>query len=366
MNKSTKIFGLMAMMLITIQIVSCNDEPIIPIEEIKYDETAYTLKYGGLPTPELPSDNKLTIEGVKLGRMLFYETLLSKNNKQSCATCHQQKDGFSDLNRFSEGVEGKLGGRQAMPVFNMAWHNNGFFWDGRAPKLRDQSLKPIQDPLEMNETLENVLTKLRSNKTYVDQFKRAFVNAEINELNLSLALEQFMFSIVSYESKYDKYLEGKTTLTDAEERGRKLFFTEFDPTGKVKGAECFHCHAGPNFTNDEYMNNGLDSEIDFKDLGRAKVTMDNADHARFLTPSLRNIEYTAPYMHDGRFQTLEEVIDHYNIDVKNSSTVEFILQYNMQPDGLKLNDQDKVDLLSFLKTLSDSSLLNNSAYSKPN
>lgn len=348
-------------LLLIIFISSCT-EPV----EVFYDSSPFKLQYGNLPTPDLPVDNSLTLEGVKLGRMLFYETQLSKDNTQSCASCHVQKDGFSDLNQFSKGVEGKFGGRQAMPVFNMAWHNNGFFWDGRAPKLRDQALKPIQDPLEMNEKLENVIAKLGSSQKYIDQFKRAFVNGTIDDKNISLALEQFMFSIVSYQSKYDQFKDGKATLTDSEERGRQLFFTEFDPSGKVKGAECFHCHAGPNFTNDEYMNNGLDNDANFKDLGRAKVTLSNEDNAKFLTPSLRNIELTGPYMHDGRFQTLEQVVDHYNEHVKGSSTVDILLQYNLQPGGLKLSTQDKADLVSFLKTLTDYSFSSNTSYSNPN
>ena len=344
-----------------IWIASCTD----PVE-VTYDSTSYSFSFGTLPNPDLPVDNPLTVEGVKLGRMLFYETLLSKDNSQACASCHIQKDGFSDLNQFSKGVEGKFGTRQAMPIFNMAWHNNGFFWDGRAPKLRDQALKPIQDPLEMNETLENVKGKLANSQKYVDQFKRAFVNGTIDDKNISFALEQFMFSIVSYQSKYDQYKEGKATLTDSEERGRQLFFTEFDPSGKIKGAECFHCHAGPNFTNDEYMNNGLDNDANFTDLGRAKVTLTTDDNAKFLTPSLRNIEVTAPYMHDGRFKTLEEVIDHYNEHTKASTTADILLQYNLQPGGLKLDTQDKKDLLAFLKTLTDQTYLTNTAFSKPN
>jgi cytochrome c peroxidase len=349
---------------ILLGLIACADD--IVESPVSFDATPYVFSYGNLPTPEIPSDNKLTEQGVKLGRMLFYEKLLSKDNSQSCASCHQQKDGFSDLNRFSKGVEGKFGNRQAMPIFNLAWHYNGFFWDGRAQKLRDQALMPIQDPLEMNETITNVISKLNNEKKYKDQFKRAFVNATIDETNISLALEQFMHSIVSYDSKYDKYLAGKEKLTEAEERGRLLFFTEFDVTGKVKGAECFHCHAGPNFSNDEYMNNGLDNDANFTDLGRARVTKLKEDNAKFLTPSLRNIALTAPYMHDGRFKTLEEVIEHYDLHVKNSTTVDFLMQYNLQPGGLKLTSENKSDLIAFLKALTDPSLANNTAYAKPN
>lgn len=333
---------------------------------VVYDNTPYSIEYKGLPTPDLPPDNELTIEAVKLGRMLFYEKMLSKNSIQSCATCHVQKDGFSDKNQFSEGVEKKLGGRQAMAVFNMAWHQNGFFWDGRAASLREQSLKPIQDPLEMNETLSNMIAKLQASNKYKDQFTRAFSNGQINETNVSLALEQFMFAIVSNNSKYDRVQEGKEQFTASETRGKNLFFTEFDPSGKVKGAECFHCHSGPNFTNDDFFNNGLDSDIDMKDDGRLKVTKNNSDKAKFLVPSLRNIEFTAPYMHDGRFKTIEEVINHYNINVKNSSTIDILMQYNLQPGGLGLNSDDVADLKAFLLTLSDDTLIKNSSFSDPN
>jgi len=342
-------------------ILSCQPDEVAAV----YDPSRYTLIYDGLPTPTLAQDNPLTLEGVKLGRMLFYEKRLSKDNSLSCAGCHLQVDGFSDKNRFSKGVGGKTGGRQAMPVFNMAWHYNGFFWDGRAPLLRDQSLRPIQDPLEMNETLTNVLAKLQADKTYRDQFVKAFEDGLINEKNMSLAMEQFMMTIVSNKSKFDMVKAGKAQFTNSEERGRKLFFTEYDPAGNVKGAECFHCHGGPNFTNDEYMNNGLDTDAGQKDEGRYKVTLDPSDKARFLTPSLRNIALTAPYMHDGRFSTLDEVLKHYNTDAKHSATVDFLMQYNLQPGGLGLTVQDLADLKAFMLTLTDESLTTNKDYSDP-
>ncbi len=341
-------------------------DPKEPVEiPATYDPTPYDLKIGDFPTPELPADNKLTVAGVQLGRMLFYEKMLSKDGTQACADCHKQEDAFSDILRFSIGVEQLPGDRQAMAVMNLAWHQNGLFWDGRAPHLRDQALGPIQNPLEMNETLPNVVTKLTAEKKYADQFTRAFGDATVNPERVSLALEQFMLSVVSYNSKYDQYLSGTATLTAEEERGRVLFFTEYDPFGSSKGAECFHCHAGHNFTNDEFMNNGLDTDADITDEGRKKVSNDPADRGRFKVPSLRNIEHTAPYMHDGRFATLEEVIDHYDHGVKSSSTIEFILQYNLQPDGLQMTAQSKADLVAFLKTLSDPDFLTNTAYGKP-
>jgi len=330
-----------------------------------YDPTAFSLDVGYFPTPDLPADNKLTVAGVQLGRMLFYEKILSKDGSQSCADCHQQKDGFSDMRQFSIGVEGLPGKRQAMPVMNLAWHLNGLFWDGRAPHVRDQSLKPIQDLLEMNETLPNVVAKLSADKRYTDQFIRAFGDATVTPDRMSLAMEQFMFSMVSNNAKWDKFKRGETTLTESEERGRVLFFTEFDPFGSESGAECFHCHAGFNFTNDEFMNNGLDADADQKDEGRRKVTSDPLDQAKFKVPSLRNIALTGPYMHDGRFTTLEEVIDHYNTGVKSSATVDELMQYNLQPGGLQLTVQDKADLVAFLKTLTDETFLTNAAYKSP-
>ena len=341
---------------------SCKED----IEEvIIQDSTPYILLYGGLPDPTLPDDNVLTVQGVKLGKMLFYETLLSKGESQSCASCHLQKDGFSDLSQFSEGVEGLLGKRQAMPIFNMAWHSNEFFWDGRANLLRDQALLPIQDPLEMNETLENVVDKLSSEKMYRDQFTRVYGNEEITPDKIALALEQFMLSIVSYQSKYDQYLAGNVDLTESEARGETLFFTEFNPFfPEFSGADCAHCHGGLNFENDLYMNNGLDEEANILDIGRMKVTELSEDKGKFKVPSLRNIELTGPYMHDGRFTTLEEVVEHYNSGLHPSSTLDLALE-STRETGLGLSEEDKTDLVNFLKTLTDYAYIENEEYADP-
>lgn len=354
----------LTLFILALIIVACNKKD--PVEEpATYDPTPYELEIGDFPTPDLPLDNPLTIAGVQLGRMLFYEPMLSKDGSQACADCHKQEEVFSDMRQFSIGVEELPGKRQAMVVMNLAWHQNGMFWDGRAPKVRDQSLKPIQDPLEMNETLPNAVAKLSADKKYTDQFTRAFGDATITPERMSLAMEQFMLTMVSNNAKYDRYLRGEVTLTAAEERGRVIFFTEFDPFGSSKGGECFHCHAGHNFTNDEFMNNGLDTEAEQQDSGRMNVTMDVADKAKFKTPSLRNIELSGPYMHDGRFTSLEQVIDHYDHGVKNSPNVEGLLHYNLDPGGLQMSPQDKADLVAFLKTLTDQEFLNNPDYKTP-
>ncbi len=350
-------------LLCTIVFLACdkNEEPDITAE---YDPTPYVLDYDYFPPPMIPSDNALTVAGVDLGRKLFYEKQLSKDGSQACAGCHVQSDGFSDMNRFSEGVEGLLGGRQAMPIFNMAWHPDAFFWDGRAKTLRQQSLMPIQDPLEMNETLERVIEKISGSRAYRNDFVRAFGDKEVTAERIGLAMEQFMTTLVSHDSKFDRYIRNEEMLTDQEMRGMELFNTEFDPTGQVKGAECFHCHGGFNFMNNLMMNNGLDAEADWTDLGLFKVTELESDKAKFKTPSLRNIAVTAPYMHDGRFATLREVLEHYNTGVKDSPTADPLLQYNLNP-GLGLDDQDIDDLLAFLNTLTDDVYLNNAEYADP-
>ncbi len=352
------IFGIMFSFVL--YLIACQKE-----EQPKYDSTAYILDYGTFPAPNLPADNALTKEKVLLGRMLFYEKKLSGNNTQACADCHLQAFAFSDTATFSLGIRGQRGKRQAMSIFNMAWHDNEFFWDGRAHLLRDQALKPIQDALEMDEKLENVITKLNASTAYKNQFYRAFESYEIDATKISLALEQFMMTIVSNNSKYDRYLAGKETLTAEEERGRALFFQEFNPFFPNKsGADCAHCHSGDNFENDQYMNNGLDTDAEMKDIGRENVTKLPEDKAKFKVPSLRNLALTAPYMHDGRFRTLEEVVDHYNQGLKPSSTLDGALEQN-RPTGLQLSTTDKVALVSFLKTLTDTQLTTDKRYSSP-
>lgn len=334
-------------------------------EMIVKDNTPFQLDIGMFPEPDLPEDNPLTVQGVKLGRMLFHEPMLSRDNSQSCASCHNQQDGFSDTLRLSIGVRELPGKRQAMAIFNMAWHTNDFFWDGRADLLRDQALLPIEDELEMDETIENVIEKLSNTKEYRDQFARAFGSSDITAEKMALAMEQFMLSIVSHDSKYDRYLAGEVELTESELRGKELFETEYNPFfPEFSGADCAHCHGGINFENDQYMNNGLDTDETMADDGRMIVTGDPADRGKFKVPSLRNVAVTPPYMHDGRFKTLEEVIDHYNSGIKESSTADPTV-INTKESGLFLDEQDKQDLINFMKTLTDEVFLNNPDYSDP-
>jgi len=345
--------------------ISCDDNENDAISMADYDPTPYQMNYGQLPEPDLPEDNPLTVEGVKLGKMLFFEKMLSRDNSQACADCHQQEDGFSDRRQFSIGVEGLPGHRQAMPIFNLAWHSNEFFWDGRAQTLREQSLLPIQDPLEMNTSLEAVIAKLENSQEYRDQFIRAYGSEEITAEKMGLAMEQFMLSVVSHNSRYDKYLAGELQLTESEMRGLRLFEEEYNPFfPEFSGADCAHCHGGINFENDQYMNNGLVAEADIEDIGREEVTGLREDRGKFKVPSLRNIAVTAPYMHDGRLSTLEEVVDHYNSGIQESTTADPTVLNTMET-GLFLSVQDKQDLINFLHTLTDEEFLNNPEYHSP-
>ncbi|MCH2214900.1 MAG: cytochrome-c peroxidase [Flavobacteriales bacterium] len=350
-------------------IVSCAEREesntVVP-STVVFDETLYEFDAQGLPPPTaIQPDNLLTNQGVLLGKMLFFEPMLSKNSVQSCASCHDQATGFTDAARFSIGVDGLPGHRQAMSVFNMAWNGNEFFWDGRANLLRNQALMPIIDPLEMNETIDNVIMKLSNSQKYKDQFVRAFGSDDITSEKIGLAMEQFMLSIVSGNSKYDRFKLGIEELTESELRGLELFETEYNPFfPEFSGADCQHCHGGPNFENDQYMNNGLDTDEEITDLGREMVTGDPMDRAKFKVTTLRNIALTSPYMHDGRFSTLEEVIDHYNEGIKTSSTTDLAL-IATQSQGLLLTEQDKTDLINFLHTLTDESLATNQEYQNP-
>lgn len=344
-------------------IASCKDDDGNAPIGIVQDNTPYQLNYGSFTTPNIAADNQLTTQGVQLGRMLFYEKMLSADGTQACASCHFQEFAFTDSARFSTGIRGKKGGRNAMSVFNMAWNQNAYFWDGRATLLRHQALLPIQDELEMDETLENVVGKLAESQMYKDQFIRVFGTDEVTSEKISLALEQFMNSITSTNSKYDEFLKDSTVFTASEKRGFELFNTEYNPFfPEQSGADCQHCHSGLNFENDKYMNNGLDAS--FADNGRENATRDPADKGKFKVTSLRNIALTAPYMHDGRFSTLEQVVEHYNEQIKASATLDPALEQTREK-GLFLTEQDKKDLVAFLKTLTDKDLTTNSAYSSP-
>ncbi len=313
----------------------------------------------------IPDDNPLTEEGIQLGRMLFYETALSAYNRISCATCHQQPYAFTDGKVFSQGVDGRQTDRNAMSLANLLWVRN-FFWDGRAPSLEKQAETPLTNPHEMGQSLQISVQKLQRIKTYPALFKKAFGTGGITGERILKALAQFERTLISANSKYDQSLRGEYQLTSAEQNGMNLFFTNPSPGRNIRGASCGHCHGGPKTFIELYHNNGLDSIP--ADAGRKKLTGQEIDNGRFRVVTLRNIALTAPYMHDGRFTTLEEVIDHYSEHIIQSPTLSPFLQNNSnEPNGtsLALTQQEKKDIIAFLHLLTDSAFITDKRFSDP-
>jgi cytochrome c peroxidase len=328
------------------QIVTTDPKPLY----LPKTFTPYSFKMSAtFPIPNLPPDNPLTIERVELGKTLFFDKRISINNRQSCADCHSPERAFTDGRRTARGAQGQSGTRNAMPLFNLAWKSE-FFWDGHAKSLRQQVLEPIKNPMEMNQTLTNLITKLASDGNYPALFQAAFGSPAITAEKLSLALENYLLTLTSFDSKFDHVLAGQETFTPQEQRGFELFSTEYDPRRGQFGADCFHCHGGPLFQSQGFANNGLDSA--FSDLGRGAVTGKSYDAGKFAVPSLRNVALTGPYMHDGRFKTLDEVVEHYCTGVKRSATLDPNLARH--PDGgVPLTAADKKALVAFLDTLTD-------------
>ena len=328
--------------------------------------TPYEFKMSAtFPIPDLPRDNPLTVERVALGKELFFDKRISVNDRQSCADCHSPDKAFTDGRRTARGAEGDLGTRNSMPLFNLAWKHE-FFWDGRAKSLREQVLQPIQNPVEMHQTLTNLVHKLAGRSlnpespNYPVLFVAAFGTPEITAEKISLALENYLLTLTSFDSKFDRVLRGEDKFSDEEQRGFELFSTEYDPRRGQLGADCFHCHGGPLFQSQAFANNGSDAA--FKDIGREKVTGKASDRGKFAVPSLRNVALTAPYMHDGRFRTLEEVVEHYSTGIPRSPTLDPNLAKH--PDGgVPLSSADKQALVAFLKTLTDEQFLPQTAVS---
>jgi cytochrome c peroxidase len=302
----------------------------------------------GFPQPKLAEDVILTKSRVELGRRLFADGRLSRDGTVSCALCHDAKAGLSDARRFSVGVEGRIGDRNAMPLFNLAWKDS-FFWDGRAASLRQQALMPIVDHREMDESLENVVKKLSDLEK---EFAEAFGSPGVTAERIGLAFEAFLMTLTSHDSKFDRAQRGEVKLSADEQRGFQLFMMEREPRLGQMGADCFHCHGGALFTDHAFRNNGLAIG---EDTGRHRVTGAALDKGTFATPSLRNIALTAPYMHDGRFATLEAVLDHYSEGVQRTETLDPNLAKH--PDGgLKLTAEEKRCVVAFLRTLTDETL----------
>ncbi len=312
-----------------------------------FTTTPYTIATpNGFPDIQIPSDNPLTEEGIALGKELFHDKILSGDGTQSCASCHLQSAGFSDTNRFSTGIDNLQGNRNASTIINAGW-NTSNFWDGRATTLEDQAFGPVVNPIEMHNTWVNAEASLNADENYRNLFKAAFDINYIDSNHVVKAIAQYERTLISANSKYDQYLRGETQLSPSELNGYAIFNSE-------KG-DCFHCHGTAMFMDNLFHNNGLDTDP-FLDLGLGEVNNDANDNGKFKTPTLRNIEHSAPYMHDGRFSTLEEVVDHYNSGGQYSSTVDPLMK--KVGVGLQLTNQEKQDLIAFLKALSDEEFLN--------
>ena len=334
-----------------------NNNPAKPLQ------IAYPEYFGNRIT--IPEDNPTTEEGVHLGRMLFYETALSSNNQVSCATCHKQELAFTDGKVFSAGTDGSLQERNTMSLVNLLWVRN-FFWDGRAGSLEAQAAIPLANPHEMGQSLRVSAKKLQSKGNYHKLFKNAFGSDSVTGNNILKAIAKFERTLVSANARYDLYLRGEYQPTASEFNGIKLFFTEPDPQKNIRGASCGHCHGGPKTYSELFHNNGLDSIPN--DSGREKITGQAFDRGRFRVVTLRNIALTAPYMHDGRFTKLEQVLDHYNEHIKESGALSIFLQDNSNTSGgktLGLTQQEKKDIIAFLDMLTDSSFIANKNFSNP-
>lgn len=314
---------------------------------------------------EIPHDNPLTKTGVYLGRLLFYEPLLSANNQLTCEHCHQQKLAFTDGKAFSEGVDHSLTTRNAMSLSNLLWVKK-FFWDGRVPNLESQAEFPMTNVHEMGQTLKASAVKLQKTGIYPKLFKKAFNTDSITGNLIVKALSQFERTLISANSKYDQYLQGHYQPTAEELNGMELFNRFPQPDKQIRGANCAHCHNTPKTFADVFHNNGLDSFP--KDVGVELQTGINADRGRFRVPTLRNIALTAPYMHDGRFKTLEEVLEHYSEHVEQSASLSAVMQNNSNVVGGKslfLTKTEKENIIAFLKMLTDSNFITDPRFSNP-
>lgn len=292
-------------------------------------------------------NNKQTYAKFTLGKILFYDPLLSSDGQVSCASCHAQSHAFAGHNTpLSPGVNGLLGTRNSPGIFNLAW-SPAFMWDGGINHIEVMPVAPLTNPVEMNETLANIVAKLQQSDKYKKLFKTAYNTEEITDQRVLKALAQYLAMIISDNSKYDQVKRGEATFTEAEQQGYLLF-----------QQKCSQCHTEPLFTDHSYRNNGLDQT--FADPGRFLITQQESDKGKFKVPSLRNVALTYPYMHDGRYFTLNDVLNHYSNGIQHSSTLDPSLE-----NGIPLPGNEKTLLIAFLKTLSDYDLMNDAWLEEP-
>lgn len=352
MKKLIIITTITVIFIAAISITGCKRD--VSLDDVLPDSSAlisFTVPEGWPQPIYTFNNNKLTQQGFELGRKLFYDVRLSKDKSVSCGSCHQQFAGFAHLDHpLSHGINGLFGLRNSQGIFNMAW-KPAFFWDGGVINIENQPINPIENPVEMGNTVTNVVNDLSSDAGYKMLFAKAFGDETINSQRIFKALAQFMAAMVSSNSKYDKYIrkEAGGEFTEQELRGLTLF-----------REKCASCHKEPLMSDFSYRNNGLAPDIALNDTGRAHITADAADRYKFMVPSLRNIDLSRPYMHDGRFNTLDAVLEHYRSGIMASENLDPSLK-----DGIEMTDQEKADIISFLKTLSDNSFTKDKRFSEP-
>lgn len=304
----------------------------------------------------LNSDNSVTNEGAKLGRFLFYDSILSLNHDLACATCHQQQYAFGTNDSLDLGSDGKLLMRNTPALFNLAWYDS-YFWDGRAPSIESQINFPITSHSELNISWSEVSKRLEKNPFYANQFKQVFPKNKIDSTTISYAIAQFERTIISHNSKFDKAARGEIELTRDEFRGFELL------NDQTRG-NCMHCHTTDSDligTTGKLANNGLPLRAD---NGRSGITNKPEDLGKFKIPSLRNLQYSAPYMHDGRFKTIEEVIDFYSIGIQVSPSLDSRMHLS-GPGGANFTKLEKYQIIQFLNTLNDSTFISDSRFNNP-
>lgn len=309
--------------------------------------TAAWVRPSHFPEPAYQfGDNIYSKTGFELGRRLFFDPMLSRDGTISCASCHRQKDAFADGGAaFSRGVNNGISTRNSPVVFNMAW-NKSFMWDGGVNHIEVMPLAPLTNPAEMGENLANIVRKLNNHAEYPTLFKNVFKRDSMDDQQMLWALAQYMSGLISANAKYDQYINGTATLTTDEQEGLILF-----------RQHCASCHSEPLFTDYSFQNNGIDKV--FADSGRYRITRNDEDMGKFKVPTLRNVALSGPYMHDGRFKTLDEVLAHYADGVQHSATLSPLLQKNGQP-GLNLSNSEQQKIISFLHTLTDEEFISNS------
>ena len=331
--------------LLTAGLTACSDDEVKP----EPGGGTYLLRFPSYfpqPIPLLSNNAPLTYNGVALGEKLFFDPILSGNNKLSCGSCHKPAMGFADgLALTDVGASGKKLHRHSPALVNLAWAD-GFFWDGGSKNLESQALGPITNTDEMAQNIVELVNELNGHAEYPALFKKTFIDGEISPSNIVKALAQFERTLISATTKYDEYRSGKTALNETELAGMKLV-----------EMKCGGCHAAPLFTDNKYHNNGLDSEFSDMDegiaQGRYRITFLPEDLGKFKVPTLRNIAASAPYMHDGRFQTLDDVLDHYASGINNSSTLDVLIPAT----GMQLTDDERVKIMAFLETLTDNQFM---------